>query len=345
MLSQDASTGHPIEITIVDVGHGNAAILRDGTDAGMVDCSRSNAVYDELARTSTMHLKHLIVSHSDSDHMSGVLRLIARGVTIGVISANADSAKDSKDWDDFRMVVDEEVRAGRSLLSAVHYGSPVDISIGRLKLQALHPDASLVLRGPTRVAARGESILDGNDCSAVLRVSVGSNPVALLAGDLTRYGFDRIRDRGVPLAAPVLVFPHHGGHAGGGSDRLFAKELCEAIKPEVVIFSHGRNSGYNTPRPEIVQGVRDYGAAIRVFCTQLARACDARPAIPRPRHLAVRPAAGRPKGNCCAGTIVLKVSPSGEVEMEPSFADHRGFTSSLNSALCARLDWADGGLK
>lgn len=339
-MAEEGSRDDAIEITVVDVAHGNTTVLRDGDEVGMVDCSRNHAVYDELARTCTNRLKHLVVSHSDNDHMSGVLRLIARGVSVGIISANADSAKDSEVWKDFRAVVDEEVLAGRSFLSSIHYGSPLGISIGRINLEVLHPDASLVLHGPGRSAHEG--LVDSNDCSAVLRVLVNGKPVALLAGDLTRYGLDRMLERGLPMGAPVLVFPHHGGRSGGGNDRLFAKEICEAVGPEVVVFSHGRHSGYGTPQPEVVRGVRDYGASVKVLCTQLAMECDNRALVPRPRHLALRPAAGRTNGACCAGTMIFKVSPSGDVELEPNFADHRGFVaSSVGNALCARLSWPD----
>ncbi|MGC4750154.1 ComEC/Rec2 family competence protein [Micromonospora sp. DT201] len=324
-----------LEIVVLDVGHGNTTILRDGKDVAVVDCSRNNAVYDELARVGDRQIGHLIISHSDEDHMSGAIKLIARGISIGLVSANADSAKDSAAWRDFRTVVEEQILLGKTRLSSVHFGGAVELAVGRMTLQVLHPDPSLVLHGPTQKSSKFEGAVDPNDCSAVLRVMVDEKPLALLAGDITRYGFDRMLARlPASLKAPLLVFPHHGGRSGSGNDRAFARELCETVQPEIVAISHGRNSGYGTPRQEIIEGVRDYSTSVKILCTQLGRACDARVDIPSPRHPSFRPSDGDRRGCRCAGTMVFKADRGGQLKIAPNFADHRGFVTSVEHALC-----------
>jgi beta-lactamase superfamily II metal-dependent hydrolase len=325
-----------IELTVLDVGHGNTAIIRDGDELVMVDCSLSSAVVGELTRTDSKRAKVLVISHSDSDHMRGAARLLALGFCFDVIFANADSAKDSEAWEDFRLRVNEEVRAGRSKLTGVHVGNPYEISTQRTTFEVIHPDADLSLVGPTRTPRARAGLLTSNDCSAVLRVHVGGRPIALLAGDLTAAGFERIKSSGLDVRAPVLVFPHHGGRSGAADDRAFAMQLCDAVQPEHVIFSHGRNSGYGTPRREILDGVRQYSKTVRVACTQLSLGCHGQSLIPLQRHLLPRPSAGIDSNSCCAGTIVFRVDDSGRLEIDPAYKSHGGYILSLADAQCNR---------
>ncbi|MGW3808475.1 ComEC/Rec2 family competence protein [Micromonospora sp. NPDC005113] len=325
-----------VELAVLDVGHGNTAIIRDGDELVMVDCSLSAAVVGELARTESRHVKYLVISHSDSDHMRGAARLLALGFSFDVIFANADSAKDSEAWEDFRLRVDEEVRAGRSKLTGVHVGNPYEISTQRAKFEVIHPDANLSLVGPTRTRRARAGLLTSNDCSAVLRVHIGGRPMALLAGDLTAAGFERIKSAGLDMRAPILVFPHHGGRSGASDDRVFAMQLCDAVQPEHVIFSHGRNSGHGTPRQEILDGVRQYSKRVRVACTQLSLRCHPQNVIPLQRHLLSRPSAGIASNSCCAGTIVFRADNDGHVEIDPGYESHSGYIRSLAHALCNR---------
>lgn len=332
--STDSST---IELAVLDVGHGNTAIIRDGDEIVMVDCSLSSAVVGELTRTGTQNVKQLVISHSDSDHMRGAARLLALGVNFDVIFANPDSAKDTEAWEDFRLRVNEEVRAGRSKLTGVHVGNPYEISTRRTMFEVIHPDPDLSLVGPTRSRRARAGLLTSNDCSAVLRLHVGGRPMALLAGDLTAAGFERIRSSGLEMRAPVLVFPHHGGKSGAADDQAFARQLCEAVQPQHVIFSHGRNSGYGTPRQEILDGVRQYSRTVRVACTQLSLGCHSQRLIPLQRHLTPRPSAGIGSNSCCAGTIVFRLGGDGHLEVDPGHESHSRYVSSLAHALCNRI--------
>lgn len=325
-----------IELTVLDVGHGNTAIIRDGEDLVMVDCSLSPAVVGELNRTDTHHVRYLVVSHSDSDHMRGVARLLALGFRFDVVFANPDSAKDSEAWEDFRLRVNEEVLAGRSKLSGVHVGNPYDMSTRRTSFEVIHPGVDVSLTGPTRTSRARAGLLTSNDCSAVIRVHVGGRPIALLAGDLTAAGFERIKSSGLEMRAPILVFPHHGGKSGAADDRAFALQLCEAVQPEHVIFSHGRNSGHGTPRQDILDGVRRYSNSVRIACTQLSRRCHPQSMIPLQRHLLSRPSAGFASDSCCAGTIVFRADDEGRIEVDPGYEGHGGYVSSLQHAQCGR---------
>jgi len=58
----------PIEITILDVGHGNSTVVR-GDVVVVVDAPPGRTLPDELDRTSTKRVHHVVLSHADRDHI------------------------------------------------------------------------------------------------------------------------------------------------------------------------------------------------------------------------------------------------------------------------------------
>lgn len=142
--------------------------------------------------------------------------------------------------------------------------------------------------------------------SAVVRVCVQERPYVLLAADIDQVGMENLGNDH-DLRTPILVFPHHGGNVRAGAtanDNIeFTKTICEAVEPQTVIFSLGRGR-YETPRPEIVRTIRQFGAGVQIACTQLSEACaKALPNSDAFAHLSSLPARGHDKHMCCAGTI------------------------------------------
>jgi len=111
----------------------------------------------------------------------------------------------------------------------------------------------------------------------------------LLPGDMDWVGLDNLLEACPQPNARVLVFPHHGGTPHGGREREFARTHVPGVKPELVLFSIGRGV-HNTPRPEIVAGVRAAAPSAHVMCTQLSKALrrDTSRICPRPSERAAR---------------------------------------------------------
>ena len=86
-----------------------------------------------------------------------------------------------------------------------------------------------------------------------------------------------------PGAHPVL---------GSGDNSEFAQRLCGAVNPETVIFSIGRGR-YQTPRNEIVKGVKVAAPNYHIVCTQLSGHCADRLPSSTPSHLSGVPSRGR----------------------------------------------------
>jgi len=153
-----------------------------------------------------------------------------------------------------------------------------------------------------------------------------------LTGDADSRAFKKLHASKANLRANILVFPHHGGLSNGPTER-FAMDLCDAVQPEVVVFSVGRaKRGF--PRSEIVAAVRSRSSA-HVACTQLNVECAVR--LPRDPSAHLHPtasAAGRTGGMCCAGTLEVDFSASAP-SYSPSLSSHRQFVvSSAPTRMC-----------
>lgn len=317
----------PLEVIIVDVGHGNCAIVRDGLTSAIVDIPRGKPIVSALVDNKCHRIEHLLLSHPDEDHIGGAARLLADpDVSITNFWCNPSAIQDTDTYLDLleQAALREDERKTR-YRSNLNVGAREDLNFERVAIEVLHPDVRLAGVGQaSRKHKLGE--VPSNRMSAVLRVSLAGKPAVLLAADIDDKGFDSIVSRGVDIEAPVLVFPHHGGSAKGGNDRAFAKKVCEQVKPRLVVFSLGRNK-YRNPLPEVLAGVRDAVPTAHIACTQLSKNCHSRDSIPgNAAHLSSKwPSAGMAKGASCAGTIVVRATEHGDISYDPSQSQHSQF--------------------
>ena len=325
-LSDDA------EITLLDVGHGNAAVLRCVLGTIVVDAAPGNTLPDELDRTGTRRIDHLVLSHADKDHIGGAVGLLSGDLEVGTLWFNPDSLKQSDIFDDLRAMAFHLHEQGRiEVATNLNTGTRTTMSLGNVEVAVVHPDIESAATGP-RAAGHRYGAASANSMSAVLRVSVDGTPQVLLCADIDANGLGLLLARGIDLTARVLVFPHHGGRSAG-VDHDFANQLCEAVKPDIVVFSLGRR-GYRNPQPDIVAGVRAAVPDAHIACTQLSTRCQSADVPTQPTHLAERPASGRATRACCAGSIV--VTSAGEDQ--PVLARHLEFIAdNVDAPLCTGL--------
>ncbi|MGW3125180.1 ComEC/Rec2 family competence protein [Streptomyces sp. NPDC001123] len=331
---------NPLEVIIVDVGHGNCAIVRDGLRSAIIDIPRGKPVVSALVDNKCHEIEHLLLSHPDEDHIGGAARLLADpSVTIANFWCNPSAIQDTDTYLDLleQAALREDSRSTR-YRSNLNVGARDDLNFERVEIEVLHPDVRLAGVGQaSRAHKRGE--VPSNRMSAVLRVSLAGRPAVLLAADIDDKGFDSIVSRGVDMEAPVLVFPHHGGSARGGDDRAFAKKVCEKVKPKLVIFSLGRNK-YRNPLPEVLAGVRDAVPTAHIACTQLSKNCHPRNVTPGVlAHLSPKwPSSGTAKGASCAGTVVVQAAENGDISYDPSQSRHSQFViQNVDAPKCLDL--------
>ncbi|MBM7492687.1 competence protein ComEC [Micromonospora luteifusca] len=320
------SVDSDLDVTVLDVGHGNAAVVRDGSNCAVIDAAPGDMVLTELERTHCSHIEHLIISHSDSDHAGGGPSLILDDSrTVGTVWFNPDSEKQTKIWERLLRAVHTRVRRGGLRgHQMLHTEIGQELTCGRARLEVRHPSILMAGMGPTsRKTSLG--VLETNTLSIVIRVHLAEMPAVLLAADIDAIGFKHMLDCGQELAAPVLVFPHHGGLPGHSSGvHEFAKELVQRVQPKMVVFSIRSGHRPANPNLEILRGVREGAPNAHIACTQLSTHCHQNE-IPVPsQHLAAKSASGRKKGRCCAGTITVTHTSAG-LAYDPPIEGHRAF--------------------
>ena len=202
------------ELSILDVGHGNCAVLFDTGGVSVFDAPTGDILLKTLEQRGIKEISLVIVSHADADHLGGILSLLLT-CDVREIYINPDTSKHTELWQDFRTVL--KVRADE--------GHPIEVKVGLttsdtgqlrrggINIEVLAPTPPLALGGVGGRDLQGRR-LSSNSLSAVLRLSGEGVPSTLLPGDLDAVGLENLLDSGIDAQAKVLVFPHHGGHSG-----------------------------------------------------------------------------------------------------------------------------------
>lgn len=319
-------------LTILDVGHGNSAILEDNKGIIVIDTGPGSALLEFLTNNNIKNIDVILLSHADADHIGGLLNILANGITVGMIRLNTDSLKDSAIWDDLLKVLDDYDRSGRldfdvSLVS----NKKENYDQGDVNISILGPSKYLASKGPGSNDKQGNKITS-NSISAVIKLSIDDKPIALFTGDLDEIGLSDIISNDIELSSPILVYPHHGGRPLTKDEMSFTNKICELVNPSLVIFSIGRGK-YGTPRPNIVKAVKTYNPEIHVACTQLSENCCEKLPGKLPSHLADVFSCGKETNKCCSGSITVDLNDIKNIT--PSLDAHLDFIKNyVSNALC-----------
>ena len=320
------------EVVILDVGHGNCAVVRHGTRCVVIDAGPNTSLLEYMLENEIETVEEILISHADTDHLKGVDALLDHdGISINSVRLNSDAAKGSNQWDAMLYSLDDRRRSDEIQLE-VQLAEGLKIPFIDGTIEVLAPSAYLAGKGPGSRDSGGCRITT-NTISAVVRVTISDRSV-LFTGDIDEVGLHHLLATDQDMSAEVLVFPHHGGNVGSSanaaSNRRFTDRLLSAVNPEIIVFSISRTR-YDNPRPEIIDVVTA-GQPRKVMCTQMSRRCLER-SPNDDGHLATAFADGRRSGNCCAGSIIIS-----SANLQPSIASHTEFVlSTAPEALCHPL--------
>ncbi len=240
-VARDAWPSSWLELTVLDVGHGDSLVIRTPdrhtvvVDAGTVEAGRNVVVPFFLARGWTT-VDALILTHPDGDHVGGALPIFD-ALRVRRVLTNG-------------FAPDTEL-SRRVLQAARAQGIPLDIMAAGMQLTGAGRTEMIVLH-PPRGGIPG-SPLSSNDNSVVMRVAQGRDRL-LLCGDVETRGVPWLLRWKASLAASVLKVPHHGS-ALGAEERVFLGQ----VRPTVAVISVGRL--HHLPSEIVLQDLRDAGAA------------------------------------------------------------------------------------
>src|SRR5262249_28930681 len=94
-----------LRVIVLDVGHGNCAIVQDGRELAVVDAPKTVVLPDCLRAQADPAVRHLILSHADEDHIGGAQALLAHeNIEIQELWINPNSQQYSKTYLDLLTV-------------------------------------------------------------------------------------------------------------------------------------------------------------------------------------------------------------------------------------------------
>ncbi len=225
------------EVILIDVGQGDAILLRDGPRAMLVDGGGwrrgdlgGRVLLPALLGEGLRSLDAIVLTHPDRDHCRGLVDLTAY-IAIREVWM-------SPGWD-------PESCAGELLalpgLRPRFLSRGDSARLGRWRLAVLHPE-------------RGETRGDDNERSLVLRAEVHGRS-ALLTGDLGAWGERRLLDLPPELVrCDLLKVGHHGSRSSSTEDFL------EVAAPRLALVSAGPGNVFRHPAPETLERLAERGA-------------------------------------------------------------------------------------
>lgn len=221
-----------VSLHVLDVGQGDAILLRAGNADILVDggpdasvLSRLGAVRPSRDRT----IEVLVLTHPQEDHLRGLLDVLSRERVGLVLLPNLPARSET-----FRTFVRLLQEKGVSVRAA-HAGQR--LTVGALSLRVLAPDVELLRRGAA----------NANAASVVLRGSARTFSF-LLTGDIEAPTEEYLRRRSpAALRADILKVPHHGSKTSSFPGFL------RAVRPRMSIVSVGAQNRYGHPHESVVR--------------------------------------------------------------------------------------------
>lgn len=229
-LVMHATAGDVMSVTFINVGQGDAALLRMPDGRIMVIDGGGSAPYLEydlgekvfvpyLQRRGINKIDVAVVSHYDKDHAQGIAAALrSMKVSELILPYRPGDCTES-----YKQSLEELASKTGTRIHYFTEGMALDFG-GNLTASALWPTVQM--------ADLPES---ENNKSLVIKVSFGEMDI-LFTGDIEKWVEEALVKRGAPLDAEVLKVAHHGSKTSS------TPEFIRAVSPIYAVISTGRGS-------------------------------------------------------------------------------------------------------
>lgn len=231
------------EIDMLDVGQGDAILVRSEGATMLVDTGRNDALLARaLARHGVTHLDAVVITHADDDHC-GSLDVLARLASVDCVLV-ADGMLASKNAECTALV--DKARAVAPAVHGLQWGDR--LSIGSFTATVVWPQSF------SHEGGNADSICLYLDCDA----DADAKPecTALLTGDAEAPQVKQaIASAGIGQV-DIFKAGHHGARKGVDDT------LAQTLSPQVSLVSVGARNRYGHPAPEAVAALEGAGACV-----------------------------------------------------------------------------------
>ena len=240
--------GRLLEVVTLDVGQGDAAIVRFPDNQTMlIDGGVRRSYYDERKRKRVDYdigkriiepyldfhgireLDMVVLTHPDIDHGGG-LGYILQNFSVARVLGISDMPLYSQTHRRLHAIV-----RARDIPYSFPYAGEVELT-RTAALNLLHP-----------IDAASTNLLDKdtNNDSLVMKITYGEIDI-LFTGDIGKKAESRLIASGQDLRSEILKVPHHGSRTSSSTPFL------DAVQPRYAIFSLAQRDQFQFPHPDVV---------------------------------------------------------------------------------------------
>ncbi len=235
----------PTQLVMLNVGQGDAFLLRSGSASVLIDTGNQDSLLREgLARQGVCSLDAVVITHPDNDHM-GSLASLAGVVQVRRVIVASDGLTCSC-GNCSRLRADAAAVAGERALQGIDVGDA--LTVGKWRLSCLWPKS---------YADKGGNA-DSLCFAATTDIDADGSPDvrALLVGDAEHEQLRELVDSGAIGAVDILKVGHHG------SKNALTPELAEVLHPALSLVSVGRGNRYGHPAQVTLDYLSQAGSRI-----------------------------------------------------------------------------------
>lgn len=254
-----AAQGGRLEVHYIDVGQGDAALVRCPNGAGhmVIDGGELSSRYPNSAEQFKAYITRelpnppqrinvVVASHPHSDHI-GSLEWLLQTYTVGTYVDNGAKAE-AQTWVRLDKLVRQRVKDGK--LEYVNGKKKEFTEVD------FCPDVKVEVIAPWAI----KNLTDANDRSVFVRLTY-KNTAFLFVGDAHMAAEDVLLslpdEQRNKLAVDVLKVGHHGSRTSTGA------KFVGAVSPRLAVISSGRrdvgtNASHKHPRWQTVQTLLDH---------------------------------------------------------------------------------------
>lgn len=229
-----------LEVHYIDVGQGDATLIKCGSHAMLIDGGNNNkgtTVQLYLKKQGVESLDYVIGTHPDADHIGGLDVIVYKYNCDTVIMP--DYEKDTKTY--------------QELVDVIH-DKNMKITYPVVGEQYALGEAKFTIIAPNSNSYGGNA----NDYSVAILLEYGKNRF-LFTGDAEEASEAEMLTNGIDISADVYKVAHHGSRSAS------TQEFLNAVHPKYAVISCGEGNSYGHPHAEVLNRLRSMG--VEVFRT------------------------------------------------------------------------------